>query len=73
MDKAIIYAFSGTGNTAKICKLYEDEFERNGVETTVYKVTSDFENLPNPADYKFVGFAYPIHAFNAPSIMLDLA
>ena len=72
-DKAIIYCFSGTGNTAKICALYKQEFEANGVETTVHKITSDLENLPNPADYKYVGFAYPIHAFNAPSIMLKLA
>lgn len=73
MANAIIYVFSGTGNTARICDLYRDEFERNGVQTTVYKVTSDMENLPDPANYDHVGFAYPIHAFNAPKIMLDLA
>ena len=73
MANAIIYAFSGTGNTEKICRLYKDEFERNGVQTTLYKVTSDFDNLPNPNDFEYVGFAYPIHAFNAPKIMLTLA
>ena len=60
--KAIIYVFSGTGNTKRICSLYKDEFERNGVETTLFPVTSDMKNLPHPADFDLVGFAYPIHA-----------
>ena len=72
-ENAIIYVFSGTGNTAKVCELYKNEFEKQGVETTLYKVTADFNNLPNSADFKYVGFAYPIHAFNAPKLMLDLA
>lgn len=72
-NNAIIYVFSGTGNTEKICGLYRDEFEKQGVETTVYKVRSDFENLPDPNLFDYVGFAYPVHAFNAPKIMLGLA
>ena len=73
MKKAVIYCFSGTGNTAKICGLYRDEFEKNGVDVTLYKVRAGFENLPNPNDFDIVGFAYPVHAFNAPKIMLELA
>lgn len=73
MENAIIYSFSGTGNTAKICGLYADEFEKNGVSATVYNVTKDFDNLPDPNGFDYVGFAYPIHAFNAPEIMLELA
>ena len=73
MKNAIIYVFSGTGNTGKICDLYKAEFERNGVETTVYNVKAGLENLPNPNEFEYVGFAYPIHAFNAPKIMLDVA
>lgn len=73
MDKAIIYVFSGTGNTLKICRLYKAEFEKCGVETTLYTVKSGFEELPDPNAYEHIGFAYPVHAFNAPKIMLDLA
>lgn len=73
MDKAIIYSFSGTGNTAKIASMYKQEFERFGVETTVYNLTADMSDLPNPGDYKYIGIAYPIHAFNAPKIVLDFA
>ncbi len=71
--KAIIYVFSGTGNTKRICSLYKDEFEKSGVETTLFDVKADMSNLANPNDFDIVGFAYPIHAFNAPNIMLKLA
>ena len=73
MSCAIIYVFSGTGNTKKICDLYKAEFEAHGVETTLFELKGDLSSLPSPAAYDFVGFAYPIHGFNAPHIMLDLA
>lgn len=73
MKNAIIYVFSGTGNTLKACDIYKREFEKFGIETTLYNVRKGFENLPNPNDFDLVGFAYPIHGFNAPYIMLDLA
>lgn len=73
MKNAIIYVFSGTGNTKKACDIYKSEFEKFGIETTLYNVRKGFENLPNPDDFDLVGFAYPIHGFNAPYIMLDLA
>ncbi len=73
MKNAVIYMFSGTGNTKKICELYKREFEAQGVQTSLYELKAGFEDLPDPADFDFVGFAYPIHGFNAPHIMLDLA
>lgn len=73
MKNEIIYVFSGTGNTKKACDIYKSEFEKNGVETTLYTVKKGFENLPDPNNFDYVGFAYPIHGFNAPYIMLDLA
>jgi len=73
MKRAIIYLFSGTGNTAKIASLYKDTFEKNEVDTTVFNITFDMTAVPDPREYAYVGFAYPIHAFNAPKIILDLA
>lgn len=73
MKNAIIYVFSGTGNTKKACNIYKTEFEKHGVATTVYDVKKGFENLPNPNDFDLVGFGYPIHGFNAPEIFLQLA
>ncbi len=73
MKSAIIYLFSGTGNTEKIARLYKDAFEQNVVSATIFSLTSDMANVPDPRRYDYVGFAYPIHAFNAPKIVLDLA
>ena len=73
MKKAIIYTFSGTGNTKRACDIYKQEFEKNGVETTVFPLKKGFDDLPNPGEFDYVGFAYPIHGFNAPSLMLELA
>lgn len=71
MKKAVIYVFSGTGNTKRVCRLYQREFTENGIDTTIYDVKSGFYDIPDPNDFDFVGFAYPIHAFNAPKIMLE--
>lgn len=73
MKNAIIYLFSGTGNTKKACELYKQEFIDKGVATALYDIKKGFENIPNPNDYDYVGIAYPIHGFNAPSIVLDFA
>ncbi len=71
MANAIIYVFSGTGNTKKVCKCYQQEFEKQNIPTTLFDITNDFSNVPNPADFTYVGFAYPVHGFNAPYIVLD--
>lgn len=73
MKKAIIYVFSGTGNTLTACKLYKNEFEKADIETTLYSLKKGFVDAPNPNDFDLVGFAYPVHGFNAPSICLDFA
>lgn len=73
MKNAIIYVFSGTGNTKKACELYKKEFEANGVETAIYHIKAGFDQMPNPNEYELVGIAYPIHGFNAPALVLDFA
>ena len=73
IKKAIIYVFSGSGNTLKIARLYKDEFEAKGVETTIYEIDKDYKNAPDALGYDIAGFAYPIHAFNPPEIFIDFA
>lgn len=73
MTKAIIYVFSGTGNTLKACELYKQEFEKHNVDTLLYCIKGGFKDIPNPNDFDYVGFAYPVHGFNAPKILLDFA
>ena len=71
--RAVIYLFSGSGNTRRIAQLYRDTFLASGVETLLYEVKDGLVDLPNPNDFDLVGFAYPIHAFNAPKAMLALS
>ncbi len=69
--KAVICYFSGTGNTKKVVDLYKDLFKQKGYEVDCLKMEESV--LPNFEEADFVGFAYPIHAFNAPSIVIDFA
>ncbi len=64
MKKAIIYLFTGTGNTLKVGKLYKEYLSE--YETFIYVISVNNGQVPNPNDYDLVGFGYPIHAFNAP-------
>jgi len=74
MKKAVIYVFSGTGNTRLVADLYKKNlFE---YETTIYDVrmkkvsenSSKFEFLPfpSPEEFGLVGFGHPVYGFNIP-------
>ena len=71
MQRAIIYVFSGTKNTLLTANMVGDSFERSGVGTTIYEIAKQFEHVPSPNDYDYVGFAYPVHAFNSPQFFLQ--
>ena len=73
--KAILYYYSGTGNTELVAKLYKKYFE--GIETSepdeewsvdLYKIhqLEEGETFPNPNDYDLIGFGFPIYGFNSP-------
>ncbi len=65
--QAIIYYFTGTRNTLMVCQQYKQAFENKGIDCTLFDMSE--QNAPNPASFDFVGFAYPIHGFNAPYIV----
>ena len=77
--KVVICYFSGTGNTAKIVNAYRDNFAERGASVETYAMeylllnglNEEFLNKLNDAD--LLGIAYPVHAFNAPSIVLKFA
>ncbi len=71
MKKAILYVFSGTGNTALVAELYKKYF--SDYETVIYNIhkTGEEETVPQPADFDLVGIGYPVHGFNAPQIVND--
>ena len=68
--KILICYFSGTGNTQKVVECYANVFaEQYGDEVVLAKMEDKFEYDLN--DFDLLGFGYPVHAFNAPSIALQ--
>ena len=71
--RILIFYFSGTGNTRKIAKEYSNAF-------TSLNCNVELRPLPVNGTVKkeelesadLLGFGYPIHAFNAPEILIDL-
>lgn len=71
MKKVIIYCFSGTGNTKKVCGMLADELKNYEYETEIFSITYDAYKkkvFPDPNEYDVIGLAYPGHAFNAPEL-----
>ena len=66
--QAIIYCFSGTGNTWRVCAKYAEYFEARGVSCVVHPM-GNMADIPDPNEFDLVGFAYPIHGFNAPYVV----
>ena len=74
--KVVICYFSGTGNTRKVVQKYRECLTANGDSVEVYAMEQllcndmpeEFLNTLNSAD--LLGIGYPVHAFNAPSIVL---
>lgn len=69
--KIAIFYFSGTGNTGKVVRKYDEYFKAQGHECTLYPLP-----IREPIDFSAfdtIGFGYPIHSFNAPQIMLEFA
>ncbi len=66
--KTLLCYFSGTGNTKKVV----DKFAKcyNDGEIEVVKIENNNIDM-SMEGYDVLGIAYPIHAFNAPSIVVD--
>lgn len=68
--RAVLYVFSGTGNTRLAADKIAEGLRESGMQTTVYEVRAPFTDAPDPNGYDVCGFGYPIHAFNAPQFFL---
>ncbi len=71
MPTAIIYVFSGTYNTLKAARMVSCALQEGGVKTTVCEVKKPLGALPKPDAYDYIGFGYPVHAYNAPQIFVE--
>ena len=78
--KILICYFSGTGNTQKVADKYvscltelNNEAQAIAVETLLGDKNLPDNFLTQLQNADLVGFGYPIHAFNAPAIVLEFA
>ncbi len=72
MKTALVYVFSGTGNTGLTAKLLCGHLEARGVKATVFSIKSGV-TPPPPGDYDYIGFGYPVYAYNLPEIFYRFA
>ncbi len=68
--KVLLCYFSGTGNTKKIVDKYVDEFKKRNIDIDVWNIEKKDQKF-DAKNYDMLGIAYPIYAFNAPSIVVD--
>jgi len=72
MKQAILYVFSGTGNTWAVAGYYQKALSST-FQTERVAITVDGGHMPNPQPYDLVALGFPVHAFNAPEIVVRFA
>jgi len=72
MKKAIIYYFTGTGNTRYAAEEIQKALNEKGFETTLFDIRKPLIDAPDPNHFDISGFGYPIHAFNPPQLFLKI-
>ncbi|MCR5740834.1 MAG: 4Fe-4S ferredoxin, partial [Gammaproteobacteria bacterium] len=70
--KVLILYFSGTGNTKIITDNYIKSLNEKEIDAKSIPLES-IDQCFSVDEYDKIGFAYPIHGFNAPKIVLDKA
>lgn len=72
MKTVLLCYFSGTGNTAKVVGCYAACLEKLGYKVTLKNIENGSAD-EETASFDLLGIAYPVHAFNAPSNVLEFA
>ena len=73
MKKTCIFIFSGTGMTKYVVDKIRYEMENMNVHVDVFHIENcRAQNFPYE-QYDGIGFAYPVHSFNAPEIVVKFA
>lgn len=71
MKKVCIFLFSGTGMTKYVIDKLKTEFESQQVNVDIYNIEDTQAKNISINDYNILGIANPVHAFNAPKIVID--
>ena len=69
--KVALFYFSGTGHTKMVIDKWKEEASKYDVTFDLFSIEN--EEIPALDFYDKIGFAYPIHAFNAPEIVWRFA
>jgi ferredoxin len=73
MKKIGIFLFSGTGMTKYVVDKIKLELEKLPVKVDIYPIEkTQIQNI-SLSVYDAIGIAYPVHAFNAPKIVIGFA
>jgi NAD-dependent dihydropyrimidine dehydrogenase PreA subunit/flavodoxin len=70
MKKAVIYVFSGTGNTLCAAEHVAGALAAYDIEAAVWEARVPFGGAPDPNGFDLALFGYPVHAFNTPRFFL---
>ena len=70
MDIAF-HVFSGTGNTLMVCNYMKEKLEEYGNKVVAFSKIKKGELYSSSSDCIII--AYPVHAFNAPLPIINLA
>ena len=68
--KILICYFSGTGNTEMVIDKHIEEFTKQNHQVDTYKIEGELSKI-DVSQYDLLGIGYPIHAFNAPSNVVN--
>ncbi|MCL2812078.1 MAG: EFR1 family ferrodoxin [Clostridia bacterium] len=73
MQEVCIFYFSGTGMTKYVIDKMKLALEKNQTQVDVFAIENTQAQSLSLNDYDAIGIAYPVHAFNAPKIVVDFA
>lgn len=71
MKKAIVYIFTGTGNTMIAAEMISRELETLGYRADIHRIKWPESDVPDVREYDLVGLGYPVHAYNAPQLVCE--
>lgn len=71
MKRVCVFLFSGTGMTKYAINKIRLELEKLQVQVDIYPIENTKIQSILFSTYDMVGIAYPVHAFNAPKIVID--
>lgn len=71
MATAILYFFSGTGNTWWVGKTLAEELKSLGVNTRLWSIEKGPPNVEDIVNSDYVGFGYPVYGSDCPPNMIE--